>query len=78
MITLGIDVGSITAKAALVKDGKLLSTAVIVTGYNSKNAGDTVFEKILSEAGVNRSEIEGIVATGYGRNSVSFAGKSIT
>ncbi|OQW97007.1 MAG: 2-hydroxyglutaryl-CoA dehydratase [Desulfobacteraceae bacterium A6] len=78
MITLGIDVGSITAKAALVKDGKLLSTAVIVTGYNSRNAGESVFGKILSEAGIERSEIAGIVATGYGRNSVTFAGKSIT
>jgi (R)-2-hydroxyacyl-CoA dehydratese activating ATPase len=78
MITIGIDVGSITAKAALIKEGKLLSTAVITTGYNSKNAGEAVFEKILSEAGVVRSEINGIVATGYGRNSVAFAGKSIT
>ena len=78
MITLGIDVGSITAKAALVKDGKLLSTAVIVTGYNARNAGESVFGKILSEAGITRSEIGGIVATGYGRNSVTFAGKSIT
>lgn len=78
MITLGIDVGSITAKAALVKDGKLLSTAVIVTGYNARNAGESVFGKILYEAGITRSEIGGIVATGYGRNSVTFAGKSIT
>jgi predicted CoA-substrate-specific enzyme activase len=75
---MGIDVGSITAKAALIKDGKLLSTKVITTGYNSKNAGETVFENILTEAGLNPSRIRGIVATGYGRNSVSFAGKSIT
>jgi predicted CoA-substrate-specific enzyme activase len=75
---MGIDVGSITAKAALIKDGKLLSTAVITTGYNSKNAADTVFQKILSESGVIRPEIKGIVATGYGRNSVTFAEKSIT
>ncbi len=78
MITMGIDVGSITAKAALIKDGKLLSTKVIITGYNAKNAGETVFEKILTEAGLNPSQIRGIVATGYGRNSVTFAGKSIT
>jgi len=32
MRTAGIDIGSITAKAAIVEDGKLLGTKVIFTG----------------------------------------------
>ena len=44
MITVGIDVGSITAKAAVVKDGEVISHKLILTGYNARNAWEKVFE----------------------------------
>jgi len=78
MITIGIDVGSITTKAVMMKDGALVSAKVINTGYNTKNAGETVLEDIISEVRIKRSSIERIVATGYGRNSVLFADKAVT
>ena len=78
MITIGIDVGSITTKAVMMKDGALVSAKVINTGYNTKNAGETVLEDIISEVRIKRSSIERIVATGYGRNSVPFADKAVT
>ncbi len=78
MITAGIDVGSITAKAALVKDGKLLASAIIHTGYNSRKAGQKVYAAVLSESGVRPEDVEKVIATGYGRNSVDFAHKAIT
>ncbi len=78
MITVGIDVGSISAKAAVVKDNEILATHVILTGYNAKNAGQQVFETILSEIDITSEQVDGIVATGYGRNSVECADRSIT
>ena len=78
MITIGIDVGSITTKAVMMKDGAVVSAKVINTGYNAKNAGETVLEDIISEVRIKRSSIERIVATGYGRNSVPFADKTVT
>ncbi len=78
MITIGIDVGSITTKAVMMKDGALVSAKVINTGYNTKNAGETVLEDIISEVRIKKSSIERIVATGYGRNSVLFADKAVT
>ena len=78
MITIGIDVGSITTKAVMMKDGAVVSAKVINTGYNAKNAGETVLEDIISEVRIKRSSIERIVATGYGRNSVPFADKAVT
>ena len=78
MITIGIDVGSITTKAVMMKDGALVSAKVINTGYNTKNAGETVLEDIISEVRIKRFSIERIVATGYGRNSVPFADKAVT
>ena len=78
MITAGIDIGSITAKAAIVDDGKVLGTKVIFTGYNAEAAGLKVYEELLSETGFDKSSVSKIVSTGYGRNSVKFADKSFT
>ncbi len=78
MLTIGMDIGSITTKAAVMKDNRILGTKVIFTGYHSESAGNRVLEEILSELGIGRSEIDKIVATGYGRNSVRFADSAIT
>jgi predicted CoA-substrate-specific enzyme activase len=78
MITAGIDVGSISAKAAIMRDNELLGACVILTGYNAQNAGRQVFEQILSELDYTASQIDKIVATGYGRNSIQFADKAVT
>lgn len=78
MITVGVDVGSITAKAAVIIDDGIAATIVILTGYNAKNAGEQVFEGVLANAGIESSQVDRIIATGYGRNSVSFADKAIT
>jgi len=78
MITAGIDIGSITAKAAVLNGGAILGTRVQFTGYNAKQAGCDVLDALLAEIGMDRERIGAIVATGYGRNSVSFADKAIT
>ena len=78
MLTVGIDVGSISAKAAVVKDGRLMGAKVILTGYNSKNAGEKVFGDLLAELGISRAAVDTVVATGYGRNSVDFADRAVT
>jgi predicted CoA-substrate-specific enzyme activase len=78
MLTAGIDIGSITAKAALVQDGKIIGTKVIFTGYNAEAAGIKVYEETLAEAGLDKSAVAKIVSTGYGRNSVKFADRAFT
>ncbi len=78
MITAGIDIGSISAKAAVLSDGKLLGTRVIFTGYNAEAAGRSVFEELLRELGLERSAVRRVISTGYGRNSVKFVDKAVT
>ena len=78
MICAGIDIGSITAKAALIKDNQVLGTHVILTGYNPLTAGIKVFETILKKMKISKAEISAIVSTGYGRASINFADKSLT
>ena len=78
MITVGIDVGSITAKAAMVRDGVVIADKLILTGYNARHAGENVFEALMKETGIDSSSVAKIISTGYGRNSVSIADKAVT
>ena len=78
MYTMGIDVGSITAKAAVMKDGDLIGTKVIFTGYHAESAGNKIFDDILSELSLSHEELHCIIATGYGRKSVLMAQKAVT
>ncbi|MBN2077744.1 MAG: 2-hydroxyglutaryl-CoA dehydratase [Spirochaetes bacterium] len=78
MATLGIDIGSITTKAAVVDDGKLLGTTVGFTGYNIGKAWRHVTDELLGELGLEFSAMGKIVSTGYGRNGVDAAHKAIT
>ena len=78
MITVGIDVGSITTKAAVVQDGNLISDRVMLTGYNAQDAGIKVYEDIIADLGIKASDVDKIIATGYGRKSVAIADKAVT
>ena len=81
MIYAGIDIGSITAKAALVQGGKtpcLKATRVIPTGYNPAMAAQRVYDGVLGELKLKKKEVGAVVATGYGRNTVDFAQKTVT
>lgn len=78
MITVGIDIGSITTKAAVIKDNQIVAVRVNMTGYNAKKAGEEVYANILTEINLPADQVDRIVATGYGRNSVAFAHKTVT
>ena len=78
MIYAGIDIGSNTAKAALIKNRQLLGTHVISTGYNPLKAGIKVFNSLLKKSDITKTDITAIVSTGYGRASIDFADKAMT
>ena len=78
MITAGIDIGSITTKAAVIADGKILGTRVIFTGYNTEMAGGRVYEELLRDICLEKTAVRRVISTGYGRNSVKFVNKAMT
>ncbi|MGD9330532.1 MAG: acyl-CoA dehydratase activase [Desulfobacterales bacterium] len=75
---MGIDVGSISAKAALIEKDQLVGSKVILTGYNARKAGVAVYEGLLADLGLAVTVVDRIVATGYGRKRVDFAHKAVT
>ncbi len=69
MFTLGIDIGSTTAKAVLLKDGKeIVSSSIVVATVGTDGVSQAV-ENVLRESKVKREEIRVTVATGYGRKT---------
>jgi len=77
-LTAGIDIGSLTADAVIMRGNELLAHAILPTGANSETAARRAYDTVLEQAGVNESDVSAVGATGYGRVSVSFADRVIT
>lgn len=77
MISVGIDIGSVCTKAAAF-DGENIWKCMIATGWNPREAGKEVYDKLLAENAIPSSEVAAVVATGYGRVSLPFADKKVT
>jgi (R)-2-hydroxyacyl-CoA dehydratese activating ATPase len=78
MPVAGIDIGSNTAKAVVLEDGKIAGTSLVMTGHNSRVAGRRALDLALKEAGVEERDLERVIATGYGRLSADFADEQVT
>ncbi len=78
MLSLGIDIGSLTAKGVLLEGTKIVDQHLIPVGYNSKKAGEKLLQELLEKANLKREDIGRIISTGYGRNAIDFADKAVT
>jgi predicted CoA-substrate-specific enzyme activase len=79
MLSLGIDIGSLSTDAVLMNEGKeIVASEVIATGASSKKAADKIWEKILEGNKLSEKDIDYAVATGYGRIRVPFAQEVVT
>ncbi len=65
-LTMGLDSGSATTKAIIMKDNEVIGTGWRPTTQVQQSA-DEVIALALEESGVRRSEIEAVGVTGYGR-----------
>ena len=75
---LGVDIGSLTAKAVLVnQDGAVSDKWLLFTGSSSKRTMARLRERVL-DAPEYQNRIRSCVATGYGRSAVDFAEEEIT
>ncbi|MBU2488572.1 MAG: 2-hydroxyglutaryl-CoA dehydratase [Proteobacteria bacterium] len=70
MIVLGVDVGSLTAKAVCMKDGKILSQALIRAVTRPSESARQVIAQTLSAAGLSLEDVAYSVGTGYGRKQI--------
>lgn len=82
MYTAGVEVGAITAKAAILsdrdRDEELLATAVILAGYDRAAAAVQALDQAMAQTGLTREKIACLVGTGYGRVQVHGADRTVT
>ena len=76
MPSIGIDVGSTAAKAAVFENGRLAETLVCPTGFSSVDAAERLAQQLLARG----FDPRGLpcVATGYGRVAVPYADRVVT
>jgi predicted CoA-substrate-specific enzyme activase len=78
MIVAGCDVGSLTGKAVIMKDGEIISFSIVPTTPKPERTAENAMNEALKKAGAKLEHIEYIVSTGYGREKIAFANANIT
>lgn len=78
MIVAGCDVGALTAKAVVMKDGAILGSEIIRSRSRADQSAFGVMERLLRKLGLSYGDIAYCVSTGYGRNIVPFAHENVS
>jgi (R)-2-hydroxyacyl-CoA dehydratese activating ATPase len=78
LIVAGVDIGSVAAKAAVIGDHGIFGCHVVPTGADCNNAAERALQGVLDRLKKKRSDIDFIMATGYGRRAINFGNDSIT
>ena len=72
MIVAGCDIGSLTAKAVIMENKKVLSDAIVRAKTRPEDSANEVMQMALDKAKLTMNSIGHVVGTGYGRKHVSF------
>ena len=72
MIVAGCDVGSLTAKAVIMQNNRILSAHVIPGKSKPEESAKTVMDIAVSDIKMDVANVDYIVGTGYGRKQIPF------
>ncbi|MBN2177956.1 MAG: 2-hydroxyglutaryl-CoA dehydratase [Deltaproteobacteria bacterium] len=75
MIVAGCDVGSLTTKAVILNEKRVLGHAIIKSSFKPEESAEEVMKKALVAAGLSMNDIGFCVGTGYGRDRIPFVGR---
>ncbi len=78
MIVSGLDIGSLSSEAVILRDGEIMSYSLVPTGADARRAVQACMEGALEAAHLKFEDLSATVATGYGRISVPFATGTLT
>lgn len=78
MIAAGCDVGSLTTKAVILDNTRIIGHALIRSSFNPEKSASEVMDMALSTAGITLNDIGFCVGTGYGRERIGFVGKAVS
>ena len=75
---IGLDGGSTYIKAALLKGREVIDTQVRATGISNNETAAALVEEMIANAGIQRSDVAYIMATGYSRKVLDVADDDIS
>lgn len=73
MIVAGVDVGAKTVHVVVLDDGRMAAQAAVASGFDHEESAGRGLAEAARIAGIDRSAIEHVAATGAGRKALSFA-----
>ena len=78
MITAGIDLGTQSVKAVILKYGEPISRVKAFSGFNPVEAAEQAFVEALKAAKLSLSDVNHITATGSGTDMVPHANSTVS
>ncbi len=78
IITLGIDVGSVSSQAVIMTDGQIYAYGNMRTGSDSPDSARNALKFALENTGLSEDRIDYCIGTGYGRVNVPMADRTVT
>jgi len=77
-IYLGLDSGSRTTKAVILKNQEIICDDIEPTGIRPGDTSEKVISQMLKKNGITQEDITSLVATGYGKNIADYAQRKIS
>lgn len=77
-IVAGCDVGSLTSKAVIMKNKKVIGSFILKSKPRPEHSADAAFKGALAAAGLSIDNIACCIGTGYGREKMAFADASVS
>jgi benzoyl-CoA reductase subunit D len=78
MITIGIDLGTQSVKAVILKDGAVLSRGQAFSGFDPAKAAEQVVSEALKKAQLSLKDVKHVTATGSGMEMAPYANSTIS
>ena len=79
MIVAGIDLGSATGKAVVMKNGDIVGTHIEPSAAHPLEMANRVIGRALADAGISSVDhIANAISTGYGRLDIPFASENVS
>ncbi len=72
MIVAGCDIGSLTAKAVILENDKIVASAVIRALTSPSESAEDVMNLALDQANLTLEQISHVTGTGYGKEQIPF------
>jgi benzoyl-CoA reductase subunit D len=76
--TIGLDIGGRNVQGVAVADGQVVASAGVTCGFEPERKSKELVTRLLNASGLARDEVEGVAATGMGREAALFADWKVT